>query len=96
MTDEPTIQVGEIPTRVTDPHAILPVSCDIIVEHRVLDGMLFLTLGSHLFDGTGPAEVRVVARLRMKLQMAESIYNTALRTLEEQRQAATEAKKTAN
>jgi hypothetical protein len=96
MADEPTVQVGEVVTRVTDPHAISPVSCDILVEHRVIDGTLFLTLGSHIFDGAGPPEVRVVARLRMNLSVAENIYQTTQRTLENIRLAAEEAKKTAN
>ena len=96
MADEPTIRVGEIDTRLTDPNHLLPVSCDVLVEHRVIDGTLFLTLGSHLLDGTGPAEVRVVARLRLTLQMADGIYAATQRAIEAQRQAAEDAKKTAN
>jgi hypothetical protein len=96
MPNEPTIQVGEVATRVTDPHFMLPVSCDIIVEHRVVDGVLFVSLGSHIWDGSGPPEVRVVARLRLALPLAEAIYTMAQRAMETQRQAAEEAKKTAN
>lgn len=93
---EPTIRIGQIDTRLSDPLTILPVSCDVIVEHRVIDGLLHVTFGSHLFDGSGPAEVRVVARLRMSIPMAEGIYATTQRILAAQREAAEEAKKTAN
>ena len=73
MHDEPSIRVGDVATRVSDPHYLLPVSCDIIVEHRVFDGMPFLTFGSHILDGGGPPEVRVVARLRIPLSVVENL-----------------------
>lgn len=96
MTDEPTVQVGGVTTRVTDPHALTPVSADIIVEQRVIDGVLFLTLGSHLLDGSGPPEVRVVARLRLPLSLAELVHSSTQRILENLKQAAEEAKKARN
>jgi hypothetical protein len=96
MANEPTVQVGESATRLTDPHSILPVSCDVIVEHRVIDGVVFLTFGSHLLDGSGPPEVRVVARLRLTLPLAEAIAAGTQRIVEAQRQALEDAKKSAN
>lgn len=88
----PSIRVDGEDVPVTDPHHIVPVCAELITDIRVIDGTLFLSLASHVMDGTGPAEARVVSRLRMPLGVVSSI-NAALQNI----QAGIEqAKKAAN
>jgi len=88
---EPTIRVGEIDVRVTDPNSVIPVSCEFITDLRVIDGVLFLSLASHVVDGNGPPEARVVARLRIPLATLSGIQNgvtNVLAEIEKSRKAA--------
>lgn len=62
-----TVRIGETDIRVVDPDAIVPVIGEVITEMRIIDGILYLSLASHIFDGSGPPEARIVARLRLPM-----------------------------
>lgn len=88
---EPTVRIGQTDTRVTDPLQVVPVSCEVVTDLRVIDSVLFLSLASHILDGTGPAEARIVARLRIPLATLSGIQagvTKALEDIEQSRKAA--------
>lgn len=70
---EPIAQSRQAEYRVTDPNAVVPVSCDIITDLRMVDGLLWLSMASRIQDDDGPAEARIVARLRIPLPVLSKI-----------------------
>lgn len=95
MSDEvakPRVQVGQIDVTVTDPLHVTPVVGDIITDLRIIDGVVWLSLGSYIMDGGGPPEVRVVARLRLTPSVVAGIQQG----VSNQMAALEEAKKAAN
>lgn len=70
MTDEApvqprTVRFGPDDIKVTDPANIQPVSAEAMTELRFHNGVFAISLASIVLDGTGPAELRVCARLRI-------------------------------
>ena len=97
MTEiERTIKFGDANLVIRDPLNIVPVAADLIVDCRVVGGVLFLSLGAHMFDGNGPPEVRVVSRLRIPMETVANIQTSVERSLAAMEIAAQEAKKAAN
>ncbi len=63
---------------VTDPHQLAPVFVDVITEARLVQNVVYLSLGNLLVEGdTDPTQtVQSAMRLRMSVETARSIAGT--------------------
>lgn len=77
MSDEAaparTVKIAGTPTAITEPTPVSVSTCDVIIDLRVVDGMVWLTMGSWIMDGSGPAEARVTTRQRMPLSVFHNV-----------------------
>jgi len=69
------INVGQSSFEVTDPHFVQPVSADLITEVRLVGGVAAISFASFIFDGSGPPEARVCARLRVSLETLSDVQH---------------------
>lgn len=81
---------------VRDPSRVIPAYVDVLTEYRLINGMFVVSGGAFIRDGTGPAEVRVVSRLRFTRETGQFIAIWLTNAIAEADKAAEEAKKTAN
>ena len=63
---------------VTDPHQLTPTFVDVITEARLVQNVVYLSLGNLLVEGdTDPTQtVQSAMRLRMSVETARSIAGT--------------------
>jgi hypothetical protein len=99
MTDEASalprknlITYGAMRIEVTDPMNVKPVPADCITDLKLVDGMIWLSVGHFAQNGDGDLMAVVNTRLRIPLPMAMDIQNFVKVQLE----AAEQAKKAAN
>lgn len=93
MEDDPhggqerVVTIGQQSVRVTDPLNVMPVAADAISEFRLIDNVIHVSLGSYIWDGSGPPELRVCARLRLPLDVASTIQSFASKAIDDAKKA---------
>jgi len=82
ITSGKTIKMGEVDWVIVDPGlpTVLP---SVILEHRQVNGVLYLSLGETIVDAGNSPEVRVCARLRLDSVMMQVLRNLLTGTIEE-------------
>lgn len=94
MTDKPIVDVaqrhvrlGEASVVVTDAAGIQPVAADLITEIRLVNDVAAISFASYIFDGDGPPEARVSARLRVPLEVLANVQSIVEDMLKDAREA---------
>lgn len=82
ITSGKTIKMGDVDWVIVDPGlpTVLP---PVILEHRQVNGVLYLSLGETIVDAGNSPEVRVCARLRLDSVMMQVLRNLLAGTIEE-------------
>lgn len=86
------ITYGTMRIEVVDPMNIKPVPADCITDLKLVDGIIWLSVGHFAQNGDGDLNAVVNTRLRIPLPMAMDIQ----RFVQGQLEAAEQAKKSAN
>lgn len=87
MTDRPEIKLSdELTVQIVDPDNVIPVFAEIVTEAREIDGIVCLSFGTMIMDGTNEAgrKVRIVSRLRMTVGRVESLARILANVLAKQ------------
>lgn len=72
---EKRVRLGETTIVVTDPANVQPVAADLITEIRLVDNVAAVSFAAYIFDGDGPPEARVSARLRIPLEVMANVQS---------------------
>lgn len=67
-----TLKVGDDNWEIIDNDEVVKFA-DILLEARVSNGILALSLGSAIVDGSSAGQVRVASRLRIDIQTAKNM-----------------------
>ena len=85
MADEactkPTLRIGDADWEIL-PDSETAKFVDFILEDRVVNGVIALSVGSAIVDGRNPGCVQVAARLRMDLGVAQGLRDTLTNLIE--------------
>lgn len=76
MDQRPGLKISdEVAVEVVDPHNIQPLLVDSVTEFYFSGGILYISFGSMIVDGTAPAvrKVQVCSRIRMPTEMAQHL-----------------------
>lgn len=79
MTKKPGLRMGkDTVVEVTDPHQLTPIFADVITEARLVQNVVYLSLGNLLVEGDTDSSqtVQSAVRLRMSVDTARSIAGT--------------------